>query len=158
MNESQKAQFFIVRVPRGREVEVIFLIRHRVKLYNLPIYAVFNPEDQEGVLFVEAADYNTVVRAVRHYRGAQVFPDPMSWEEIVSYLQPFQVKYERKEEEEEEAGKIEPGTIVEIIDGPFQGQKGRVVTVKKKKVWVDLMAGGAMLVPIPIEYVKPAES
>ena len=157
MNEKQEGQFFIVRVPRGREVEVIFLIRHRVRLYNLPIYAVFNPEDQEGVLFVEASDYDTVVRAVRHYRGAQVFRDPIRWEEVVSYLQPFQVKYERKEEEEE-VSKIEPGIIVEIIDGPFQGQKGRVVTIKKKKVWVDLMAGGAMLVPIPLEYVKPAES
>lgn len=151
----QSIKFFVVRVPRGREIDVIFLIRHRTKLFNLPIYSVFTPEDQEGVLFVEALDYDSVLRAVRHYRGVQVFRDPMKWEDIESYLQPFQVKYELREEEKEEE-RIEPGVIVEIIDGPFQGQKGRVVSVKKKKVWVDLLGGGAMLVPIPIEYVKPA--
>jgi transcription antitermination factor NusG len=152
----ESVKFFIVRVPRGREIDVIFLIRHRTKLFSLPIYSVFTPEDQEGVLFVEALDYDSVLRAVRHYRGVQVFRDPMKWEDIESYLQPFQVKYELREEEKEEE-KIEPGVIVEIIDGPFQGQKGRVVSVKKKKVWVDLLGGGAMLVPIPIEYVKLAE-
>ncbi len=155
-SEGGGGKFFIVRVPRGREVDVIFLIKYRTQIYDLPIYSVFNPEDQEGVLFVEAEDYETVVRSVRHYRGAQVFPEPMSWEEVKDYLQPFLVKYEKKVVQEGEV-KIEPGMIVEIINGPFQGQKGRVVSIKKKKVWVDLMIGGAMLVPISIEDVKPVQ-
>lgn len=156
MNDENQPKFFVVRVPRGREVDLIFLIRHRIQTFGLPIYSIFSPEDQEGVLFVEAEDYDTVLRAVRHFRGALAFRDPLPWEEVEGYLQQFQVKYEKRVEEKEEI-KIEPGIIVEIIDGPFSGQKGRVISIKKKKVWVDLIAGGAMLVPVPIEYVKPVE-
>ena len=154
-NSEEEHKFFVVRVPRGYEVDLMFLIRHRIEVFNLPIYSAFYLDEQDGIVFIEADDYDTVVRAVRYFRGAVAFKEPLSWSEVEKYLEKFQVKYERREEEGEV--KIEPGIMVEIVDGPFAGQKGRVVSVKKNKVWVDLVAGGAILVPIPIEYVKPVE-
>ena len=156
MEEAGRGPFYIVRVPRGKEVDLMFLIKTRVELYDLPIYSVFAPEDQEGVIFIETDDYDAVIQAIRYFRGASVIKEPLEWEEVRDFLKVFLTKYEVVEKAEEEIA-IEPGMIVEIIDGPFQGQRGRVVSVKKNKVWVDLHARGAMLVPLTYEQVKPAE-
>lgn len=158
MEDSNRGPFYIVKVPKGKETDLMFLIRTRVELYDLPIYSVFAPEDQEGIVFIETDDYKALIQAVRYFRGVQVIGEPLEWDDVKEYLKVFLTKYEIPAERgAEEEVRIEPNMIVEIIDGPFQGQRGRVVSVKKNKVWVDLHARGAMLVPLSYDQVKPVE-
>ncbi|MHA1616019.1 MAG: KOW motif-containing protein [Candidatus Njordarchaeales archaeon] len=154
VEEKSDRKFFAVKVPAGRELQLIFLIKWRTELLKLPIYSAFTIGSGTGVVIVEADNYDSVVRAVKNFRYAAALPDELSFEDIEQYLEGFEVKYERAVAEKEEV-KIEQGMIVEIIDGPFKGQKARVVSVGKKKAWVDLMGGGALLVEVDINHLSP---
>jgi len=155
--KDQDSRIYIVRVPTGRELQLIFLIKWRAEVLGLPIRSVFAPVSQTGTIFVEADDFDTVVRAVRNFRNAAVIPDPMAFDEALPYLKEFEVKYERELVREEKKIELVPGMIVEIIDGPFKGRKARIVSLAKKRVWVDLMGGGALLIEVDLEHVKPVE-
>ena len=83
--------------------------------------------------------------------------EPLSFKDAEQYLREFEVKYEREVVKEEKKIELIPGMIVEIIDGPFKGRKARIVSLAKKKVWVDLMGGGALLIEVDIDHVVPLE-
>lgn len=152
--EVDEFQIYVVKVPAGREVQLIFLIKWRAEVLGLPVVAAFSSKSQDGVVFVEAPDYDTVVRAVRNFRHAVVLPEPLALDNVEQYLREFKVKYER-EIVKEEKPELYPGMIVEIISGPFKGRKARIVSLTKKKAWVDLMGGGALLVEIDIDHIAP---
>ena len=151
------SKIFLVQVPHGRETQLIFLIKWRAEVLGLPIKAAFAPKSQSGVIFVEADDYDVVVRAVRNFRNAIALREPLSFKDAEQYLREFEVKYEREVVKEEKKIELIPGMIVEIIDGPFKGRKARIVSLAKKKVWVDLMGGGALLIEVDIDHVVPLE-
>ncbi|GEM_PF-2300987 len=152
----KQRKFFAVKVPAGREMQLIFLIKWRTEVLKLPIYSAFMLGGGTGVVIVEADNYDAVVRAVKNFRYAAAFPDELSFEDVKEYIERFEVKYERVIVEEEV--KIEQGMIVEIIDGPFKGQRARVVSVGKKKAWVDLMGGGALLVEVDLKHLAPVKT
>lgn len=153
----EKKDIYLVQLPRGRELQLIFLIKWRAEVLGLPIKSAFAPKSQSGIVFVEASDYDIVVRAVRNFRNAVVLKDPMDFSEVEKYLREFEVKYEREREEEGKEFELIPGMIVEIISGPFKGKKARIVSISKKKVWVDLMGGGALLIEVDMDQVSPIE-
>ena len=155
--EKGDSKIFIVRVPSGRETQLIFLIKWRSEVLGLPIKAAFTTHSQDGVVFIEAEDYDTVVRAVRNFRNAVALPEPLSFEDTIQYLRELEVKYERELAKEEKKVELVPGMIVEIIDGPFKGRKARIVSLAKKKVWVDLIGGGALLIEVDMDHIIPAE-
>ncbi len=155
--KTEEGKLYLVQVPQGRELQLIFLIKWRAEVLGLPIKSAFTPKSQSGIVFVETDDYDTVVRAVRNFRNAVVLKDPMPFSEAESYLREFEIKYEREIEEEGEEVELVPGMIVEIIDGPFKGRRARIVSISKKKVWVDLMAGGALLIEVDMDHIVPME-
>ena len=155
--KKNESKIYLVQLPQGRELQLIFLIKWRAEVLGLPIKSAFAPKSQGGIVFVEAADYDTVVRAVRNFRNAVVLKEPMPFSEAEKYLREFEVKYEREIEEEGKEFELIPGMIVEIIDGPFKGRRARIVSISKKKVWVDLMAGGALLIEVDMDQVIPVE-
>ncbi|MHA1675780.1 MAG: KOW motif-containing protein [Candidatus Njordarchaeales archaeon] len=163
--DKEDKKFFMVKVPTGRETQTIFLIKYRTELLNLPIYSAIFSQDLSGLIFVEADDYETVMRAVKNLRSVVVFEEPLSANKLIGknkdegemdILSSFKIKYPEKKELEEKH--LEPGIIVEIIDGPFKGRKARIVSISKKRVWVDLMhGGGALLVEVNIDHIRPTE-
>ena len=133
----------------GREKVVIEAMAIKVKSENLKITALVHPEEIRGYVFVEGEleDVERVVKMVPHVRG--MIKKPVEIKEIQRFLQPRKVEIELKAKD-----------IVEIIGGPFKGERGRVVRYDKVKreITIELLE---VAVPIPVtvsvEFVKLIE-
>ncbi|AFK21666.1 transcription elongation factor Spt5 [Pyrococcus sp. ST04] len=140
-------KIFAVRVTQGQEENTARLIYSKVRTYNLPIYAILAPSKVKGYIFIEAPNKSAVdeaIRGIRHARG--VLPGEIPFSEIEHFL-----------EEKPAVSGLEPGDIVELISGPFKGEKAKVVRVDESKDEIVVELIGA-IVPIPVtvrgEYVR----
>ncbi|MFA4646284.1 transcription elongation factor Spt5 [Pyrococcus kukulkanii] len=140
-------KIFAVRVTQGQEENTARLIYSKVRTYNLPIYAILTPSKVKGYIFIEAPNKSAVdeaIRGIRHARG--VLPGEIPFSEIEHFL-----------EEKPAVSGLEPGDIVELISGPFKGEKAKVVRVDEAKDEIVVELIGA-IVPIPVtvrgEYVR----
>ncbi|AEC51728.1 transcription antitermination protein NusG [Pyrococcus sp. NA2] len=140
-------KIFAVRVTQGQEENTARLIYSKVRTYNLPVYAILAPSKVKGYIFVEAPEKSVVdeaIRGIRHARG--VLPREVPFSEIEHFL-----------EEKPAVSGLEPGDIVELISGPFKGEKAKVVRVDEAKDEIVVELIGA-IVPIPVtvkgEYVR----
>jgi len=141
------SKIFAVRVTVGQEETTARLVYSKAKTYNLPIYAILTPSKVRGYIFVEASNKSAVdeaIRGIRHARGT--LPGEVAFSEIEHFL-----------EEKPAVSGFEPGDIVELIAGPFKGEKAKVVRVDEAKDEIVVELIGA-IVPIPVtvrgEYVR----
>jgi transcriptional antiterminator NusG len=140
---------YTVKTVVGRENIVMENIASKAKSQNLNIQALVHPEEIKGYIFVEGdvKDIEKAIQMVPHVRG--LIKTPVEIKEIQRFLQPKTVEIE-----------LNVGDIVEIIGGPFKGEKGKVVRYDKAKreVTIELLE---VTVPIPVtvsaEFVKMLE-
>lgn len=129
---------YVVKTIIGRENVVIESMAAKAKVQGLDIKSFVHPEEIRGYVFVEGELKNIqeIIREIPHARGILNKPVPVS--EIKRFLEP------KKREIE-----INEGDIVEVIGGPFKGEKGRVSRFDKDKgeVTIELIE---VTVPIPI--------
>lgn len=137
---------YTIRTTSGREDIVIDLITSKVKKDDLDIKSVFHPAEIKGYIFIEGK-LGTVQKAMQgllHLRG--IIDKPINLEEIRHFLE---LKKTRLNVDEDD--------IIEIIGGPFKGEKGRVTRINKIKdeLTVELLEA---TIPIPVtiatEFVK----
>jgi transcriptional antiterminator NusG len=125
------------RTTRGREKTAINAMRNQVKTGNLDIKALFHPDDLQGYIFLEGKeqDIKDLVNDSRNARG--VIEEKVEISEIEKYL-----------DEEQEEIKIEEGDTVEVISGPFKGEKAKIERVDdtNREVTIELIDAA---VPIP---------
>jgi transcriptional antiterminator NusG len=140
-------RIFTVRVTVGQEETTAKLIYSKVHTYNLPLYAILAPSKVKGYIFVEAPSKSAVdeaIKGIKHAKGT--LPGEVRFEEIEHFL-----------EEKPAVSGFEPGDIVELISGPFNGEKAKVVRVDEAKDEIVVELIGA-IVPIPVtvrgEYVR----
>ncbi|WP_297069026.1 transcription elongation factor Spt5 [Thermococcus sp.] len=142
-----ESRIFTVRVTVGQEETTAKLIYSKVKTHDLPVYAILAPSKVRGYIFVEAPTKSAVdeaIKGIRHAKGT--LPGEVRFEEIEHFL-----------EEKPAVSGFEPGDIVELISGPFKGEKAKVVRVDegKDEIVVELIGS---IVPIPVtvrgEYVR----
>jgi transcriptional antiterminator NusG len=137
---------FTIKTVVGREDIVADSVATKAKIENLSIGSLVHPEEIRGYLFVEGEleDVERVVKMVPHVRG--LIKTPVEIKDIQRFLQPRKVEVD-----------LEDGNIVEVIGGPFKGEKGKVTRYDKVKreVTMELVD---VAVPIPItvsvEFVK----
>ena len=140
---------YTVKTVVGREKVVIEAMATKVNSEKLKINTLVHPEEIRGYVLVEGEleDVERVVKMVPHVRG--MIKKPVEIAQIQRFLQPREVEIELK-----------PKDIVEIIGGPFKGEKGRVVRYDKVKreITIELLE---VAVPIPVtvsvEFVKLLE-
>ncbi|MEM5790490.1 MAG: transcription elongation factor Spt5 [Candidatus Aenigmatarchaeota archaeon] len=140
---------FTVKTVVGREEVVLNAIAAKAKSENLDIRALAHPEEIKGYIFVEGEikDIEAVAKTIPHIRG--IIKRPIEVREIQRFLEPKKAEIE-----------LNKGDIVEIIGGPFKGEKGKVVRYEsiKREVVVELLE---VAVPIPVtvsvEFVKVVE-
>ncbi|PIO00149.1 transcription elongation factor Spt5 [archaeon CG10_big_fil_rev_8_21_14_0_10_43_11] len=137
--EKQYGEIFIVRVTAGRESQLISRLYARLLKENHGVYAVLRPEQIRGYFFIEGANIDAVKEAVyglRHAKG--VIENPIAFVDIEHFFEPAVKKMV-----------IGINDIVELISGPYKGEKARVKRVDKakEKVIVELLEAA---VPIPI--------
>ncbi len=129
---------FVVRTTGGREAQVMERIAAKAKQEKLPVYSILHPRGVKGYIFVEASERDVVLKAIYNARNIKGIVGEISFDEIKKFLQPAPERI-----------KINTGDIVEIIAGPFRGERARVKRVIKQKeeVIVELLQAA---VPIPV--------
>ncbi|MCD6549909.1 transcription elongation factor Spt5 [Candidatus Micrarchaeota archaeon] len=129
-----------LRVTTGQERIIADLIYKKAKKDNLPVYAVLAFDNLKGYIIVEAEDHETVRKAsygLPHIRGL------LSKEITLKELDPM------IEASKPKVMSIHKGDIIEIIGGPFKGERAKVIKVDKTKEELTVELTEAA-VPIPV--------
>lgn len=140
---------YTIKTVVGRENVVIDAIASKVRVENLMISAIMHPEEIKGYVFVEGNvdDIEKAAKSLPHSRG--LIKKPVEIKQIERFLQPKKVEVD-----------LNVGDIIEIIGGPFKGEKGKVTRFDKIKRELT-MEPTETIVPIPItisvEFVKVSE-
>ncbi len=128
-----------VKTQIGYEKNVADSIESRAKKGNIGVLSVLCPVSLRGYIFVEAMNperLQDVIRSIRRARG--MVKGELAFEDIEHYLTPKIAV----------SGIVE-GDIVELVSGPFKGEKARIKQVDETKETVTVELFEAM-VPIPI--------
>ncbi|MEM5799221.1 MAG: transcription elongation factor Spt5 [Candidatus Aenigmatarchaeota archaeon] len=129
---------YAVKTIIGRENVVLEAIANKAKVNSLAVKAVVHPEEIKGYIFAEGElkDIQEIVKEIPHARG--IIKDPVDISQIKKMI-------ETKKKEMV----IKEGDIVEVVGGPFKGEKGKVTRFDKDKgeVTIELIE---VTVPIPI--------
>lgn len=137
---------YTIKTVVGRENVVLDAISSKVKSENLQIKAIAHPEEIKGYLFIEGdvTDMEKATAMVPHIRG--LIKKPVDLQQLQRFLQPTEVEVE-----------LDTGDIVEVIGGPFKGEKGKITRYDKTKreCTIELLE---VSTPIPltvsVEFVK----
>ncbi len=129
---------FAVKTIIGRENIVINTVSDKAKIHDLEIKSLIHPEEIRGYVFIEGEqrDVEQVVKEIPHARG--IIRKEVPVDEIKRFLQPRKVEIN-----------INEGDLVEVIGGPFKGEKGKVKRhdEDKSEVTIELIE---VTVPIPV--------
>ncbi len=128
-----------VKTSIGHERTVADSLAARAKEKDIGIFSILAPATIRGYVFVESMNpdrLDEVVRGIRRARG--VAKGETSLAEIEHFLTPKPIV----------SGMME-GDIVELVAGPFKGEKARVhrIDEAKEEITVELFEA---MVPIPI--------
>ncbi len=127
-----------VRTTTGRENVVIETITSRVKSRNMAVKSAFHPEELRGYIFIEgeSGDIDEAIRNIPHVRG--IINKEVPLKEIERFLIP-----------EKSEIKVDLGDIVEVIGGPFKGERAKVTRMDeiKGEITVELLEAA---IPIPV--------
>lgn len=137
---------YAVKTIVGRENIAISSMTTKIQTEELSIGSMVHPEEIKGYVFVEGdlKDIERLVQMVLHVRG--IIKKPIAIKEIQRFLQPMKVEV-----------KLNVKDIVEVIGGPFKGERGKVTRYDnvKREITIELLD---VTVPIPVtvnvEFVK----
>ena len=137
---------YAVRTTSGRENIVIDLLEDSIKANGLDINVVVHPAEIKGYIFIEGklGDIHKAVHGVMHIKG--VIEKPITVSEVERFL------VAKKNEI-----KLDIGDVVEIIGGPFSGEKGKLqrIDTVKEEVTIELLEAAIPIpVTISIELIK----
>ncbi|HIQ39060.1 MAG TPA: transcription elongation factor Spt5 [Methanothermococcus okinawensis] len=130
---------YAVRTIAGQEKNVAEFLASKAEKEKIDIYSILATEDLKGYVLVEAPNRGAVEELIRRtFKVRGIVPGETSVEELEHLLSPHKI-----------IENIEKGDIVELIAGPFKGERGRVIRVDKHKEEVTLELIDAA-VPIPV--------
>ncbi len=130
---------FPVRTTVGQERMLADLLAVKQKKEDLPVYSIFVISEMRGYVFVEAdneVDVRKLAYGMPHIKG--VVRKPVNIDELKHFF-----------EEKPLVANISKGDVVEVVSGPFKGEKAKVIRVDEAKdqITVELVEAA---VPIPI--------
>ncbi|HID60351.1 MAG TPA: transcription elongation factor Spt5 [Hadesarchaea archaeon] len=135
----QKPEIFAIRTTIGQEKNAADMIVTRADTFQLPIKTVLAPPGIRGYVFVEAIGKSGVEQArvgIKHAKGMAGGQIPI--EQIEQFLVP-----------KPSITGMEIGDIVEMVSGPFRGERARIIKLDegKEELTVELFEA---TVPIPV--------
>jgi len=136
---SARPAVMAVKTSIGHERTVADSLAARAKEKDIGIFSILAPATIRGYVFVESMNpdrLDEVVRGIRRARG--VAKGATSLAEIEHFLTPKPI-----------VSGIMEGDIVELVAGPFKGEKARVQKIDEAKEEITVELFEAM-VPIPI--------
>ena len=127
-----------IRVVIGRERMALDYIAKEVKLRELDLKSIIYLEDLKGYLFLEGEeeDINRAIYGAPHVRG--IIKKPVTVAELKRYLV-----------REQKTIELNIGDVIEVLSGPFKGEKGKITRLNdaKKEVTIELLEA---VVSIPL--------
>ncbi|MBP2144369.1 transcriptional antiterminator NusG [Methanococcus voltae] len=138
---------FAVRTTTGQEQNVAEALASRAERENLEVFSILATEDLKGYILVEATNKGAIEELVRqNFKVKGIVPGESSVKELEHLLTPTKI-----------IESIDKGDVVELVGGPFKGEKARVTRVDKNKeeITLELMeAAVAIPITVGIEQVK----
>ncbi len=137
--ESKKATVYAVKTTANQERSVANLLSMVARKEMLDIRSVLAPEELKGYVLVESPMHEIVEHAIQNIPHAKtVVKGASSIAEVEHFLAPKPA-----------VTGITEGDIVELISGPFKGERARVkrVDLAKEEITVELSEA---MVPIPV--------
>ena len=151
LRSPRDTSIFPIRTTIGQEKGVAYLVAKRVETLNLnTIKSILVPEQLKGYVFVEAVAGEEVGQAcmgVPHIRGKPI--GKIDIKDIEHFLIP-RVSTEG----------LAIGDLIEIIGGPFKGEKAKVTHIDSPKEGVTLeLLESTYPIPIKVhaDYIKLIE-
>ncbi len=143
MEEEQKAgtHFYLLRTTTTQEDAVVDMLYQKAQSEkDCGVYGIFHPGAVKGYVFMEALDLGDAIQLVQgvpHTKGF-VKGEVDFEKEVKPLLQPKSSVLD-----------VKKGDMVELIAGPFKGEKAKVIRVdqSKEEVTVELIEA---TVPIPV--------
>lgn len=143
-------QLFILKTTMNQERNVATLVEEKVRSKAIKVASVLSPESLKGYIFIEAIDEGAVqeaIEGIKHVRG--ILPGIVPFAEVENFF-----------EEKPAVEGMKPGDIIELVAGPFKGEKAKVVRIDegKEELTVELLE---VTIPIPVtvngSYVRIIE-
>jgi len=139
LQATARQSIMAIKTSIGHEKTVADSVASRAKPKPIGVFAILSPATIRGYVFVEAMNTDAlreVVKGVRRTRG--MVKGETTFAEIEHFLTPKPIV----------SGIVE-GDIVELIAGPFKGEKARVKQIDESKEQITVELFEAM-VPIPV--------
>ncbi len=135
---------FTLRTTVGQESLVVDILANRIQKEGLEVYSLSVIPGLKGYFLIEADNELTVRRAIAntpHIKGKGIVGGEVKIDELSSLLEAKPLMKSIKE-----------GQKVELIAGPFKGEKARVTRVNptKEEVTVELLEA-AVKIPVTIK-------
>lgn len=129
---------YAVRTVVGKENAIIDSVESKIKTNNFAIKAILHPAKLKGYILIEGeeGDIREALKGLRHAKG--MISKTVSLDEIKHMTESKEMKVE-----------VGEGDVIEVIGGPFKGERGKIIRVDKSKgeVTIELLEAA---VPIPI--------
>ena len=135
----EKSLIFTLKTQVGKEKSTADLINSRAQKSKLDIPAILVTPELRGYIFVEGFDeelLKNVIKTMSYARNLLDGDTPV--DQIEHFLTPTST-----------VAKITEGDIVEMVAGPFRGEKAKITHIdySKEEITVELLDS---MVPIPI--------
>ena len=133
------SEIYTLKTTANREEQVLDFVVNNIKKKGLNVYSAFHPHGMRGYIFIESENKD---EAQKSYQGVPyakgLLRAPVSYQEIEHMLEQAKAQVN-----------IQNKDIVEIISGPFKGEKARVTRIdqQKEEIVLELLESA---VPIPI--------
>ena len=139
ISDEEKSSIFSIKTQVGKEQNAADLLNSRAKKSKMDIPAILVTPELRGYIFIEAFDeemIRNVIRTISYVRNMLDGVIPI--DQIEHFLTPTST-----------VAKIMEGDVVEMIAGPFRGEKAKITHIdySKEDITVELLDS---LVPIPI--------
>ncbi|MFH1588063.1 MAG: transcription elongation factor Spt5 [Candidatus Diapherotrites archaeon] len=134
---------FTIRSTVGQESLVVDIIKHKVRKEGLNVYSFCVIPGLKGYFLIEADNEMTVRRAIQdamHVKGRGIVGGEVKIDELDKLLESKPLMKSIKVDQK-----------VELISGPFKGERAKVIRVNdmKEEVTVELMEA-AVKIPVTI--------
>lgn len=171
-----ETQILVLKTQVGQERRVIEMLGNKARRFKIPIMSLLAPQELRGYIFIETTDPLAVQKGIRgvSYARSLVTQDVEILDEQGNFIKDRRGKImtERKPVDSpfseiahfltpvSAVAKIGMADIVELVSGPFRGEKAKVTKVDdaREEITVELIDS---MVPIPItvkgEHVRVLE-
>lgn len=139
--EDNQNSIYALKTSAGQERNVARLLATRSHNTGIGISTILVPESLKGYILVESStkiDMQNPALKIPHLRGIVEGKTQITFEEVKRFLKPEPI-----------ISSIQKGSIVELVSGPFKGERAKVVRIdeSREEVVLELIEAA---VPIPV--------